>query len=253
MKKENLLFYNEYEQFYEMAEKSIAFQKFCCDSFGQDFSQDGFSDIEQIDMILPYIPAKEDIHILDVGCGNGKMLGYLQKKTNAFIHGLDYPQKAISNARALFTQKADFNEGIIGEIEYPNNSFDIVVSMDTMYFSKNMSAFVGQIKRWLKPDGILFVGYQEGELVPRTFDEYTTELAVALKNNGMNFEARNITKQTYELLKKKRETAISHKAEFENEGHIQWFDMLMTQTSWAEESYQKFEKAMARYIYIARK
>lgn len=53
MKKENLLFYNEYEQFYEMAEKSIAFQKFCCDSFGQDFSQDGFSDIEQIDMILP--------------------------------------------------------------------------------------------------------------------------------------------------------------------------------------------------------
>ena len=36
MKKENLLFYNEYEQFYEMAEKSIAFQKFCCDSFGQD-------------------------------------------------------------------------------------------------------------------------------------------------------------------------------------------------------------------------
>ncbi len=51
MKKENLLFYNEYEQFYEMAEKSIAFQKFCCDSFGQDFSQDGFSDIEQIDMI----------------------------------------------------------------------------------------------------------------------------------------------------------------------------------------------------------
>ena len=181
------------------------------------------------------------------------MLGYLQKKPIAFIHGFDYSQKAISSARALFTQKADFNEGIIGEIEYPNNSFDIVVSMDTMYFSKNMSAFVGQIKRWLKPDGILFVGYQEGELVPRTFDEYTTELAVALKNNGMNFEARNITKQTYELLKKKRETAISHKAEFENEGHIQWFDMLMTQTSWAEESYQQFEKAMARYIYIARK
>ena len=171
----------------------------------------------------------------------------------AFIHGFDYSQKAISNARALFTQKADFNEGIIGEIEYPNNSFDIVVSMDTMYFSKNMSAFVGQIKRWLKPDGILFVGYQEGELVPRTFDEYTTELAEALKNNGMNFEARNITKQTYELLKKKREVAIIHKAEFENEGHIQWFDMLMMQTSWAEESYQQFEKAMARYIYIARK
>ena len=253
MEKEKLLFYHEYEEFYEMAEKSVAFQKFCYDSFGQDFSQDGFSDIEQINMILPYIPTREDVHILDIGCGNGKMLGYLQEKTGAFIHGFDYSQKAISNAKALFTQKADFSEGIIGQIEYPNHSFDIVVSMDTMYFSKDMSAFVGQIKRWLKPDGILFVGYQEGELVPRTFDEHTTELAEALTNNGMNFEARNITKQTYELLKTKRETAILHKAEFENEGHTQWFDMLMMQTKWAEGSYQQFEKEMARYIYVARK
>ncbi len=253
MEKEKLLFYNEYEAFYEMAEKSIAFQNFCYDSFGQDFSQDGFSDVEQIDIVLSYIPIKEDIHILDIGCGNGKMLGYLQKKTGAFIHGFDYSQKAIATARSLFAQKSDFSEGIIGEIEYPSNSFDAVVSMDTMYFSKDMSAFVGQIKRWLKPDGILLVGYQEGELIPRTFDEYTTELAKALKNNGMNFETRNITKQTYELLKTKREAAIIHRAEFENEGHIQWFDMLMMQTKWAEESYQQFEKAMARYIYIARK
>ena len=242
MEKEKLLFYNEYEEFYEMAEKSIAFQNFCYDSFGQDFSQDGFSNIEQIDMILPYIPAGEDVHILDVGCGNGKMLGYLQKKTGAFIHGFDYSHKAITNAKALFTQKADFNEGIIGEIEYRDNSFNLVVSMDTMYFSKDMSAFVGQIKRWLKPDGILFAGYTEGELVPRTIDENTTELAKALKNNEMNFEAGNITKQTYELLKKKREAAIIHKAEFENEGRIQWFEMLMMQTKCAEGAYQQFEK-----------
>ena len=35
MEKENLLFYNEYEEFYEMAEKSTAFQIFCYDAFGQ--------------------------------------------------------------------------------------------------------------------------------------------------------------------------------------------------------------------------
>ena len=205
MEKENFLFYYEYEAFYEMAEKSTAFRTFCHDAFGQDFSQDGFSDIAQIDMILPYIPAKEDVHILDIGCGNGKMLGYLQKKTGAFIHGFDYSGKAIANARALFTDRADFQEGIIGEMEYPNETFDIVVSMDTMYFAKDMSAFVAQIKRWLKPEGILFGGYQEGELVPRTRDEHTTELAKALKKNQMKYDVRNITKQTYDLLKKKRE------------------------------------------------
>lgn len=253
MEKENLLFYNEYEEFYEMAEKSTAFQTFCHDAFGQDFSQDGFSDMAQIDMILPYISAKEDVHILDIGCGNGKMLGYLQEKTGAFIHGFDYSRKAIANARALFTKKADFQEGVIGETDYPSHSFDIVISMDTMYFAKDMSAFVAQIKRWLKPDGILFAGYQEGELVPRTIDEHTTELAKALKNNEMKYDVRNITKETYELLKRKREAAMIHKAEFENEKHMKWFEMLMMQTMWSEKSYQDFEKAMARYIYTARK
>ena len=53
MEKEGLLYYKEYEAFYEMAEKSAAFQRFCRDAFGQDFSQDGFSDIGQVDMILP--------------------------------------------------------------------------------------------------------------------------------------------------------------------------------------------------------
>lgn len=125
--------------------------------------------------------------------------------------------------------------------------------MDTMYFAKDMSSFVGQIKRWLKPDGILFAGYQEGELVSRTLDEHTTELAKALQNNKMDYDARNITEQTYELLKTKREAAILHKAEFEKEKHMKWFDMLMMQTRWSEKSYQNFEKAMARYIYTARK
>lgn len=253
MEKEKLLFYNEYEQFYDMAKNSAAFKDYCADAFGRDFSQDGFSDITQIDMVLPYIPTKQDVHILDIGCGNGKMLGYLQEKTGAFIHGFDFSRKAITNANALFTQNSDFREGVIGEIEYPDNSFDVVISMDTMYFARDLSAFVGQIRRWLKPDGVFFAGYQEGDVVERTYDEYTTDLAKALKNNGMTFEAKNITGQTYELLKTKRAAAITHKAEFEKEGHLQWFDMLMMQTKCAQESYQQFEKSMARYIYIARK
>ena len=55
MKKDNLLFYNEYEEFYYMAKSSGAFKAYCEDAFGKDFSQDGFSDINQIDMILNYI------------------------------------------------------------------------------------------------------------------------------------------------------------------------------------------------------
>ncbi len=248
-----MLFYNEYEQFYAMAEASNAFKVFCKDAFGEDFSQDGFSDIAQIDRILQYIPMGGNAHILDIGCGNGKMLGYLQKKTGAFIHGFDYSEQAIKTAQSLLQEKAEFREGIIGEIDYPKESFDVVISMDTMYFAKDMTTFVAQIKKWLKPDGVLLVGYQEGDVMPKTQNVKTAVLSKALEQNSMNYAVEDITEQTYHLLKKKRNAALAYQAAFEAEGHENWFDMLIGQTECATESYEQFREKMARYLYVAKK
>lgn len=253
MEKSDLLFYDAYEEFYKMAGKSKAFQAFCRDAFGEDFSQDGFSDIAQINRILEYIPLGEDVHILDIGCGNGKMLGYLQKKTGAYIHGFDYSEEAIKTAKAQFTERTDFREGIIGEVDYGENSFDVITSMDTMYFAKDMPAFVAQVKGWLKEDGVFFVGYQEGDVMPRTESVETTELAKALRRSGLMYEVTDITRQTYELLQKKREAALAHEKEFLAEGQEEWFELLMFQTECATESYEEFAGKMARYLFVARK
>ena len=253
MNKSELLFYDAYEDFYKMAKESNAFKAFCKDAFGEDFSQDGFSNIEQIDRILEYIPSGDDVHILDIGCGNGKMLGYLQEKTGAYIHGFDYSAQAIQTAKALFPAKSEFSEGIIGEIEYPEESFDVITSMDSMYFAKDMTAFVAQIKNWLKPNGVLFIGYQEGDVMPKTESVETTVLADALRKNGMSFEVTDITMQTYELLKTKREAAIAHQEECEAEGYKEWFDLLMWQTECVTEPFEQFKEKMARYIFVVRK
>ena len=253
MSKSELLFYDAYEDFYKMAKESKAFRAFCKDAFGEDFSQDGFSNLEQIDRILEYVPSGDDIHILDIGCGNGKMLGYLQEKTGAYIHGFDYSSQAIQTAQALFPEKSEFREGIIGETEYPEESFDVITSMDSMYFAKDMTAFVAQIKKWLKPNGILFVGYQEGDVMPKTESVETTVLTDALRKNAMFFEVTDIIKQTYELLKTKREAAIAHQEEFEAEGYKEWFDLLMWQTECVTENFEQFKEKMARYLFVVRK
>ena len=91
-----------------------------------------------------------------------------------------------------------------------------------------MTAFVAQVKKWLKKDGIFYVGYQEGDVIPKTLDAHTTMLTKALKENNMTYEVTDITKQTYKLLKIKRESAIKHQAKFEEEGNSQWFDSLRT-------------------------
>ena len=253
MNKKKLLFYSAYEEFYTMAAKSNAFQNFCTDAFGEDFSQDGFSDIEQINRILQYIPKQGNVHILDIGCGNGKMLGYLQQKTGAYIHGFDYSEKAIETAKKLYPENSEFREGIIGEIEYEAEQFDVIISMDTMYFAKDMTTFVAQVQTWLKPNGVLFVGYQEGDVMPKTKDAHTTVLAEALRQNEMQYEVENITRQTYDLLLKKRAIAEIHREEFEAEGHQNWYEMLVGQTEYANVPYEEFQKNMARYLYVVRK
>lgn len=247
------LFYSEYEQFYKMAEQSVAFKRFCKDAFGEDLSQDGFSDISQINRILDVIPDRKDIHVLDVGCGNGKMLGFLQKKTGCFIHGFDYSQNAIDTARKLFPVNSEFRQGFIGETDYADRQFDVVTSMDSMYFAPDMEKFVLQIMRWLKEDGVLFVCYQEGDVIPKTENASTTVLARALDKSGIRYDVEDITRETYGLLKKKRETALKYRSDFEAEGNSEWFDLLMIQTDCVTESYEQFRCNMARYVYTVAK
>lgn len=180
--KEDLLFYDAYEEFYKMASTSEIFRDFCIDAYGADFSQDGFSDVKQIDMIIPFIK-NSDMHVLDIGCGNGKMIKYLGDKTGAHIHGFDYSDNAIMYAKENNLSE-DFRVGVMGEIEYPKESFDVVVAMDSVYFAPDMTVLVAQIRSWLKPGGVLFVAYQEGDVMDKTANEDMTVFAEAMRVIG---------------------------------------------------------------------
>lgn len=249
--KQDLFFYNEYEQFYMMARESKAFRAFCEKAFGKDFSQDGFSDLSQVDRVLKFIP--QNGYVLDIGCGNGKMLGYIQEKTDAYIYGFDYSGNAIDLAKELFKNKSSFTQGCIGDMEYPDESFDTVISMDTMYFAKDMSALVDQIMRWLKKSGVFFTCYQEGDVMPKTENVYTTVLAMVLKEKSIPYEYIDITRESYDLLRRKRKAALEYESLFEEEGNSRWFEMLVDQTDYANKSFDEYKKEMARYVYIIKK
>ncbi len=249
--KDELLFYNAYEEFYKMASTSEVFRDFCIDAYGADFSQDGFSDVKQIEMIIPFIK-KNGAHILDIGCGNGKMIKYLGDKTGAHIYGFDYSDNAIMQAKKN-NNSDDFCVGVMGEIEYPKESFDVIVAMDSMYFAPDMATFVKQIRNWLKPGGVLFVAYQEGDVMEKTENENTTIFSEVVRAIGWEYEVKNISADSYNMLVKKREVALAYKEKFEAEGNGMWGDMLIEQTDYVLQGKEECLKHLARYIYVCRK
>ena len=253
MNKEKLLFYHEYEMFYEMADKSEVFREYCEKAFGADFSQDGFSDLSQIKTILSMVSLNHMSNILDIGCGNGKMLKYIQKITGAFITGFDYSEKAIASAKRDFNEKSSFKVGIIGQIDYKAETFDLITSMDTMYFAKDMNAFVSQIYIWLRDGGHFICGYQEGDVMKKTANKDTTELAKAFRFNGIEYAVIDYTRNTYEMLKRKREVILKMKDKFMNSNLEMWYEMVEGQTQCVNTSYEEYQRDNARYIYIVKK
>ena len=248
-----LLFYHGYEQFYKMAETSECFRRYCVSAYGADFSQDGFSDVDQVDLIFSHLPQAGDPHILDIGCGNGKMLKYLQRRVGGHIYGFDYSGNAINAARADHTANSDFRVGTIGKVEYPEKLFDLIVSMDTMYFAEDMGRFAGQVRGWLKDDGVFFVGYQEGDIMAKTDNSETTVLAKALRKNGFRYDVIDYTRQTYDMLTHKRKTILAFRDDFIRENHQRWYSIILNQTNSAVAPFEEFRRHNARYIFVARK
>ena len=251
--KKGLSFYNGYEKFYTMAKESKCFKKFCEVAYGVDFSQDGFNDINQINLILEFFPKTNDLSILDIGCGNGKMLKYLQSRIGGHIYGFDFSENAINTARADYINKSDFRIGAIGEVNYPIEMFDIIISMDTIYFATDMSTFIRQIYSWLKVGGVIFIGYQEGDIMAKTKNSETTVLAKSIKENNLKYDVIDYTKQSYDMLCHKRKTTIDFEDNFIQENLQDWYSLLLSQTNCITVPYDEYVKHNARYIYIIKK
>ena len=251
--KEELLFYNAYQDFYKMASEREVFKTYCKKAFGEDFSQDGFSDVNQLNKILGMVDLDANSCVLDIGCGNGKMLEYIHNKMSAEIYGFDYSENAINSAVHRIGNSGNFQVALIGDVEYQENKFDLITSMDTIYFAPDMSVFVSQIYKWLKPLGSFICGYQEGDIMDKTENYDTTEMAKAFKQNGLKYEVSNYTKETYEMLKHKREVIVSMQEDFKRAGIEMWCEVVKSQTDSILVSYDDYRKKNSRYIYTFKK
>ena len=97
---------------------------------------------------------KQPKTILDLGCGNGKQMQFLQMKfPDSEITGIDISKEATQNA-------AEFGTVICGSFDddlVEGRPFDLILSVYSMYYSKNMIDTIEAYKNKLAPKGMLLV------------------------------------------------------------------------------------------------
>lgn len=96
--------------------------------------------------------------VLDLGCGNGRLLDLLRDKNINYI-GVDNSSTLISLAQKRYPG-ADFQVGDALNLPFPDNHFDKVYSIAVLHHipSKELrQRFLKEAKRVLRPEGLLIL------------------------------------------------------------------------------------------------
>jgi methionine biosynthesis protein MetW len=65
-------------------------------------------------------------HVLDLGCGNGELLAFLEQQNKALVQGIELDENQMHTCveRGLTVLQGDIETGLV---DYPDHSFDYVI------------------------------------------------------------------------------------------------------------------------------
>lgn len=150
-------------------------------------------------MVKDYAP--NPATILDAGCGQGGGMVYMQRLyPKAKLTGTERAMGAVRLAkrRTRGLIDATITQGVSGGLGFPDNSFDMVVSVGApTYFG--LTLFVEEAGRVVNPGGLISIsgGYRQGDHAA-----VEAELREAAEREGLEFLAyKDITPHTFASLK----------------------------------------------------
>jgi ubiquinone/menaquinone biosynthesis C-methylase UbiE len=249
-----------YDNFYRATQSSEAHRQFCTRVFGLDLCQHGFADVQQLDALITAARLGPGQHVLDLGCGTGLIAEYLSDQSGAHVTGLDFVPDAIRQAGERTRAKADrlaFVVGDINALDLPPAAYDVIVAIDTIYFSEDYAATVAALKQALRPEGRLAIFYSHGRepWVPlEEFDVSTlpaahTPLAQALTSNGFDFVADDFSAADLRLAICRQQALADLRDQFEAEGNAFIYENRLGDANGIRQACE--DGLQRRYLYIA--
>ena len=115
------------------------------------------------DWTIDLMDVRPTDRVLDVGCGNGKVVGLIAGiSTEGFVAGIDYSEAMVQSARKLNADeirsgRVEIVHSNVSAMLYEDESFDKVCAIETFYFWPDPALNLKEVWRVLKPGGSVFV------------------------------------------------------------------------------------------------
>ncbi|KAL5697414.1 phosphoethanolamine N-methyltransferase [Ranunculus cassubicifolius] len=196
--------------------------------FGEGFVSTGGIDITK--EFVGKLDLKPGHKVLDVGCGIGGGDFYMAENFGADVIGIDLSVNMINFAleRAIERKCAvEFEVADCTTKQYPDNSFDVIYSRDTILLIQDKPALFKSFFKWLKPGGkVLISDYCKSAGTPSLkFGEYIKQRGYDLHDVGIYRQmlrnagfseviAEDRTDQFVKVLQKELDVLEKEKGEF---------------------------------------
>lgn len=94
--------------------------------------------------------------VLEVACGAGQGLGYLQRKARRVVGG-DYAENLLVRAQSHYRGRVPLVRLDAHHLPFRSLSFDTVILFEAIYYLAEPERFLAECRRVLRPNGVLLV------------------------------------------------------------------------------------------------
>lgn len=236
------------------SENSKTYSKFCEQVYGKNLTQFNMANMEQINKLIEILKLSEKSKVLDLGCATGGITEYISNLTKAQITGIDYVKNAIKKAKERTIKKRSkilFKYMDFNNLKFPDNSFDVIIAIDSIYFFDNLEKAIENLKRVLKSNGKMAIFFTQTIKIdesPNLLLPDNTKLAIALKMNKLNYEIYDFTELEKNHWKISKEVAENLKKDFVKEKNIDIYNNRINES----ENWLKYVESnrISRYLYF---
>ena len=113
---------------------------------------------KELQVFIPHI--KDNFKILDLGCGNGRLLKSLEQSDKKLNYlGVDFSDQLIAQARQNHP-KSKFITADMSELYFEPETFDMIFMVASFHHLASRAErldLLFKANRWLKPGGLLFM------------------------------------------------------------------------------------------------